>query len=64
MCKCCLVMIMQCITPMHHIFNWEEMRVHNKWDQRYSPFRREEVLARAVSKLGSGGYNLLINNCE
>lgn len=54
----------QCITPLHHVPNWESMTVCNKWDKHYRPFSGKQAIDRAVSRLGDGGYNLVFNNCE
>mmetsp|Transcript_16051 Transcript_16051/g.28546 ORF Transcript_16051/g.28546 Transcript_16051/m.28546 type:complete len:257 (-) Transcript_16051:316-1086(-) len=53
-----------CVTPLHHVPNWESMLVSNKWDRHYKPFQGQEAVSRAVRRLGQGGYNLALNNCE
>mmetsp|Transcript_1174 Transcript_1174/g.2741 ORF Transcript_1174/g.2741 Transcript_1174/m.2741 type:complete len:272 (-) Transcript_1174:188-1003(-) len=53
-----------CVTPLHHVPNWEGVSVSNKWDCHYTPFQGQEAVDRAVRKLGHMGYNVALNNCE
>lgn len=56
--------VRQCVTPLHHVPNWEGVSVSNKWDCHYTPFQGQEAVDRAVRKLGHMGYNVALNNCE
>jgi HRAS-like suppressor 3 len=50
--------------PFFVVAGQDLCRVNNYLDDSRSPFPPRIIVDRALHKLGSGGYNLLQNNCE
>lgn len=49
------------ITSLEEFSQGQKVRVENHQNAQYS---RQEILERALSRIGENGYNLVFNNCE
>uniref|UniRef100_A0A914YA22 LRAT domain-containing protein n=1 Tax=Panagrolaimus superbus TaxID=310955 RepID=A0A914YA22_9BILA len=50
--------------PISHISAGCQCRINNSMDYRNKPFPPNIIYERAIYRLGSGGYNVIYNNCE
>lgn len=60
--KACAAMVRS--DPFQNVVGMDLCRINNSLDAQRRPFPPSIIVERAIAKLGTGGYHLVVNNCE